>query len=80
MRRFNAATLEVPTCPPEVQISTFTQGLKGGDLFRSLVKRAPITYDELLARAEKYINVEEAQRQQRTERREGSRVETSSTR
>lgn len=45
VRRFNTATLEVTTCPSEVQINAFTQGLKGGDLFRSLVKRAPTTYD-----------------------------------
>lgn len=75
VRRFNTAALEVPTCPHEVQISAFTQGLKGEDLFRSLVQRAPATYDELLAQSEKYSNVEEAQRQQRMKKRDRASVE-----
>ncbi|XP_073133360.1 uncharacterized protein [Henckelia pumila] len=57
--------LEVPACAPETKITAFTQGLKEGEFFRSLVKRAPRYFEDLLARAEKYINIEEAQRQKR---------------
>lgn len=42
VRRFTTTTLEVPTCPLEVHISAFIQGLKGRDLFRYLVKREPL--------------------------------------
>ncbi|XP_073121625.1 uncharacterized protein [Henckelia pumila] len=70
VKRFNSMELEIPSCPSEVLISTFTQRLEGGDLFQSLVKRTPYTYDDLLARVEKYINVEETQKQQREDRNE----------
>lgn len=43
------------------------QGLIEGDLFWSLAKKPPASYDDLLERAEKYINVEEAQRVRKTE-------------
>ncbi|XP_073136979.1 uncharacterized protein [Henckelia pumila] len=61
VKRFNSMVLEIPSCPTEVLISAFTQGLKGSDLFRSVVKAALSTYDDLLAQVEKYINVEETQ-------------------
>lgn len=38
-----------------------------GELFRSLVKKSPSSYDVLLGRAEKYIHVEEAQRSRKSE-------------
>ncbi|XP_073046094.1 uncharacterized protein [Primulina eburnea] len=57
-------------------ISAFTQGLRGGEFFKSLVKKPPLSYDDLLARAEKYVNLEDAQRYRRMENRPGgSRVE-----
>ncbi|XP_073152467.1 uncharacterized protein [Henckelia pumila] len=64
-KKFNRVALEVPACAPETKITAFTQGLKEGEFFRSLVKRAPRYFEDLLARAEKYINMEEAQRQKR---------------
>ncbi|XP_073137776.1 uncharacterized protein [Henckelia pumila] len=65
IKKFNRVALEVPACAPETKITAFTQGLREGEFFRSLVKRAPRYFEDLLARAEKYINMEEAQRQKR---------------
>ncbi|XP_073017772.1 uncharacterized protein [Primulina eburnea] len=57
-------------------ISAFTQGLKGGEFFKSLVKKPPLSYDDLLARPEKYVNLEDAKRYRRMESRPGgNRVE-----
>ncbi|XP_073138437.1 uncharacterized protein [Henckelia pumila] len=49
IQRFNGAYLEVPTATPNILISAFTQGLKGGEFFKSLVKKPPSSYDDLLA-------------------------------
>ncbi|XP_073120788.1 uncharacterized protein [Henckelia pumila] len=68
---FNGAALEVPTATSDILISSFTQGLKGGEFFKSLVKIPPSSYDDLLARAENYVNLEEAQRHRRDEKRQG---------
>ncbi|XP_073138061.1 uncharacterized protein [Henckelia pumila] len=74
IKRFNKTALEVPTCAQETKIIAFTQGLREGEFFKSLVKKAPRTFEDLLARAEKYINMEEAQRQKKeVTRREGGR-------
>ncbi|XP_073037441.1 uncharacterized protein [Primulina eburnea] len=76
VQRFNSAALEIPAATPDIMISAFTQGLRGGEYFKSLVKKPPSSYDDLLARAEKYINLEDAQRYRRMENRPGgSRVE-----
>ncbi|XP_073053656.1 uncharacterized protein [Primulina eburnea] len=76
VQRFNSAALEIPTATPDIMISAFTQGLRGGEFFKSLVKKPPSGIDELLARAEKYVNLEDAQRYRRMESRPGgSRVE-----
>ncbi|XP_073129264.1 uncharacterized protein, partial [Henckelia pumila] len=61
IRRFSALALEVPTATTDLLISAFTQGLATGDFLKSLIKKPPSTYDELLARAEKYVNLEEIQ-------------------
>ncbi|XP_073131435.1 uncharacterized protein [Henckelia pumila] len=71
IQRFNGAALEVPTATPDILISAFTQGLKGGEFFKSLVKKPQSSYDDLLARAKKYVNLEDAQKHRRTEQRQG---------
>ncbi|XP_073120599.1 uncharacterized protein [Henckelia pumila] len=43
------------------------RGLRGGEFFKSLVKNPPLTFDELLSRAKKYVNLEDAQRPRRLE-------------
>ncbi|XP_073153762.1 uncharacterized protein [Henckelia pumila] len=73
IKKFNKIALEVPACAPETRITEFMQGIKEGELFRSLVKKTPRNFEDLLAQAEKYINMEEAQRQKREkDRREGN--------
>ncbi|KAL8515696.1 hypothetical protein ACS0TY_014395 [Phlomoides rotata] len=57
---FNKAALEVPTTTNDVKVNAFDQGLHDSDFFKSLAKRPPKTFDELLDRAGKYTNLEEA--------------------
>ncbi|KAL0444176.1 UNVERIFIED_CONTAM: hypothetical protein Slati_2140300, partial [Sesamum latifolium] len=57
---FNATILEVPTTHQEVLVSAFTQGLCGGPFFESLAKKTPVDYLDVLTRAEKYMNLEDA--------------------
>ncbi|XP_073121027.1 uncharacterized protein [Henckelia pumila] len=59
---FNTAALEVPAATADTLVNSFTQGLRGGEFFKSLVKKPSLTYDELISRAEKYVNLEDAQR------------------
>ncbi|KAL0461287.1 UNVERIFIED_CONTAM: hypothetical protein Slati_0016300 [Sesamum latifolium] len=53
--------LEVPSVTQEVKASAFSQGLLDRDFFKSLAKKPISKFDALLARAMKYINMEEAQ-------------------
>ncbi|KAL0295116.1 UNVERIFIED_CONTAM: hypothetical protein Sradi_6851700, partial [Sesamum radiatum] len=61
LQRFNTAALEVPAVTQEVKASAFSQGLLDGDFFKSLAKKPVSKLDALMARAAKYINMEEAQ-------------------
>ncbi|KAL0406446.1 UNVERIFIED_CONTAM: hypothetical protein Slati_3958500 [Sesamum latifolium] len=61
LQRFNAAALEVPSARQEVKASAFSEGLLDGDFFKSLAKKPVSKFDALLARAAKYINMEDAQ-------------------
>ncbi|KAL0447535.1 UNVERIFIED_CONTAM: hypothetical protein Slati_1881400 [Sesamum latifolium] len=61
LQRFNTTALEVPSATQEVKASAFSQGLLDGDFFKSLAKKHVSKFDALLARAAKYINMEDAQ-------------------
>ncbi|KAL0345371.1 UNVERIFIED_CONTAM: hypothetical protein Sradi_4368400 [Sesamum radiatum] len=65
--RFKTAALEVPSATQEVKASAFAQGLMDRDFFKSLAKKPATKFDVLLARAAKYINIEDVQ----ASRREG---------
>ncbi|XP_075479421.1 uncharacterized protein LOC142520304 [Primulina tabacum] len=65
IRRFNRVALDVPTCATETKTTAFTQGLREGEFFKSLTKKVPGYFEDLLSRAEIYINMEEAQKQKR---------------
>ncbi|XP_075486246.1 uncharacterized protein LOC142525845 [Primulina tabacum] len=76
IKRFNRVALDVPACAPETKTTAFMQGLWEGDFFRSLTKKLPENFENLLSQAEKYINMEEAQNQKREalKRSRGDRV------
>ncbi|XP_012839930.1 PREDICTED: uncharacterized protein LOC105960311 [Erythranthe guttata] len=67
IRRFTNASREVPGLSQDVLTNALMQGLRDRELFRSLAKRAPSTYDELLKRAEKYAAMEEARKMKEEE-------------
>ena len=58
--RFNTATLEISDLDQTVAMTTMKGGLKTSRFLFSLEKRFPADYAEMLARAEKYANAEEA--------------------
>ncbi|XP_075481136.1 uncharacterized protein LOC142521847 [Primulina tabacum] len=76
IRRFNRVDLDVPTCATETKTTAFTQGLRVGEFFRSLTKKVPGDFEDLLSWIEKYINMEEAEKQKReaVRREKGDRV------
>ncbi|KAL0282089.1 UNVERIFIED_CONTAM: hypothetical protein Sradi_7272500 [Sesamum radiatum] len=61
LQKFNAAALEVPSATQEVKASAFSQVLLDVDFFKSLAKKPVSKFNSLLARAVKYINMEDAQ-------------------
>ncbi|KAL0278050.1 UNVERIFIED_CONTAM: hypothetical protein Sradi_7300400 [Sesamum radiatum] len=60
VQRLNIATLEVSTTYEEVLVNVFTQGLRRGPLLESLAKKSTMDFLDVLARAEKYIYLEDA--------------------
>ena len=60
MKRFTWETLEVDEVDDKVQLTTFKAGLRSRDLVASLVKNPPKTMAEMLPKAQKYMNAEDA--------------------
>ncbi|KAL0447545.1 UNVERIFIED_CONTAM: hypothetical protein Slati_1882400 [Sesamum latifolium] len=52
--------VEVPTATSNALICAFTQGLQDGNFFKSLTKKPPRNFYNLLAIVEQYINLEKA--------------------
>ena len=60
MKRFTHETLEVDEADDKVQLTTFKAGLRSRDLVASLAKNPLKTMAEMLLKAQKYMNVEDA--------------------
>ena len=60
VKRFTQETLEVDEANDKVQLTTFKAGLRSRDLMASLTKNPPKTMAEMLLKAQKYMNVEDA--------------------
>ena len=58
--RFTQETLEVDEADDKVQLTTFKAGLKSKEFMVSLVKNPPKTIAEMLLKAQKYMNAEDA--------------------
>ena len=60
MKCFTRETLEVDEVDNKVQLTTFKAGLRSRDLVASLAKNPPKKMAEMLLKAQKYMNVEDA--------------------
>ncbi|XP_065617429.1 uncharacterized protein LOC111985988 [Quercus suber] len=60
VQRFTRETLEVDEADDMVQLTTFKAGLRSRDLVSSLAKNPPKTMAEMLLKAQKYMNAEDA--------------------
>ena len=60
VKHFIRKTLEVDKADEKVQLTTFKAGLRSRDLVSSLTKNPPKTMAEMLLKAQKYMNVEDA--------------------
>ena len=60
VKRFTWETLEVDEADHKVQLTTFKAGLRSRDLVASLAKNPPKTMAEMLLKAQKYMNAEDA--------------------
>ena len=60
VKRFTRENLEVDEADDKVQLTTFKAGLRSRDLVASLAKNPPKTMAEMLLKAQKYMNVEDA--------------------
>ena len=58
--RFTRKTLEVDEADDKVQLITFKVGLKSREFVVSLAKNPPKTMAEMLLKAHKYMNAEDA--------------------
>lgn len=59
LTRFNAAVLESQDIRLAVKVDIFTYNLKCGPLFVSMIKRPTQSWEELLLRTDKFINLED---------------------
>ncbi|KAL0456000.1 UNVERIFIED_CONTAM: hypothetical protein Slati_0939200 [Sesamum latifolium] len=62
VQRFSNEILDIPNISPELLSSIMAQGLRNGGLADSLVGEPAVSWDDLLARAEKFILIEESRR------------------
>ena len=60
MKCFTWETLEVDEADDKVQLTTFKAGLKSREFVVSLTKNPPKTMVEMLLKAQKYMNAEDA--------------------
>ena len=60
MKRFTREILEVDETDDKVQLTTFKARLKSKEFMVSLAKNPPKTMAEMLLKAQKYMNAEEA--------------------
>ena len=60
VKRFTPETLDVDEADDKVQLMTFKAGLRSRDLVVSLAKNPPKTMAEMLLKAQKYMNAEDA--------------------
>ena len=60
MKRFTRETLEVDDADDKVQLTTFKAGLKSRELVVSLAKNPSKMIAEILLKAQKYMNAEDA--------------------
>ena len=60
MKCFTRETLEVDETDNKVQLTTFKAGLKSREFMVSLAKNPPKTMAEMLLKAHKYMDVEDA--------------------
>ena len=60
VKRFTRETLEVDEANDKVQLATFKARLKSRDFVISLAKNPPRTMAEMLLKAQKYMNAEDA--------------------
>ncbi|KAG8391183.1 hypothetical protein BUALT_Bualt01G0161200 [Buddleja alternifolia] len=67
IQRFNTASLEVASANVDVLSNAFAQGVRDGESFRSLAKKPTTSFDNLVVRAKKYVNMEETTKMKGTE-------------
>ena len=60
MKQFTRETLEVDEADDKVQLTTFKAWLKSREFMVSLLKNPPKTLAEMILKAQKYMNVEDA--------------------
>ncbi|XP_075663218.1 uncharacterized protein LOC142632759 [Castanea sativa] len=60
VKRFTRETLEVDDADDKVQLTTFKAGLRSREFVVSLAKNPPRTMAEMLLKAQKYMNAEDA--------------------